>query len=1255
MLSARDAERPASIRHVLDGGGEMGALMRTIDWSKTAVGPVERWPQSLRTALSILLDTGFPMYIAWGRNFTQFYNDGYRPILGSTKHPAAMGISTRETFAEIWHIIGPMFEGVLRGTPVTVRDFLLPLDRHGFVEECYFDFSYSPIREETGVVGGVLVTVSETTRRVLGARRLETLRALAARTQKAESVHAACTLSADVLEENAADVPFALLYLFDEERQRAELACAANLSEASPFAPRLIEAGVPGSWPLFELAAGGDARVVDIAPSAANGGGSTPVRALLVPILAPGEERASGVLVAALSPRLSLDGEYKSFLGLVSGQIGAAIASARSLEEAKARAAALAEIDRAKTAFFSNVSHEFRTPLTLMLGPMEDALAAHDKSMPRPAIEMIHRNGLRLLKLVNTLLDFARIEAGRVQASYRPTDLAALTADLASAFRSAIERAGLVFDVSCESLPEPIYVDHDMWEKIVLNLLSNALKFTFEGSIAVRVRWRDDHAEVVVSDTGAGIPDQELPRLFDRFHRIAGTRSRTHEGSGIGLALVQELVRLHGGEITADSTFGKGTAFTVSLRPGTRHLPKDHIAAARPDAVTTTGAAPFVEEALRWLPDSGRGERPFSSAATDDERGAPSGTARQRVLVVDDNADMRDYLRRILSSRWAVDTAHDGQAALAVMQETLPDLVVTDVMMPILDGFGLLAALRSDPRTRRLPVILLSARAGEEARAEGLESGAADYLVKPFVARELLARVDAQLVHARMRQLEEQQANQLDTIFRNAPVGIAILRGPDHVYELANDGYLALVGGREVIGRPIRDVLPELEGQGIFELLDGVLTTKQPFMAPSIGAVINRGPGGAPEQGYFNLVYQPLVERDGSVSGTVVVATDVTELATARRAAEAANRAKDEFLAILGHELRNPLAPIQTALELMKLRGGNGHDRERTVIERQVKHLIRLVDDLLDVSRLTRGKIELAREQLEVFEVVAKAIEMASPLVEQRGHELQVDVPRTGLVVNGDPTRLAQVFSNLLTNAAKYTEPGGRVSIVAQKLDGEVVVAVSDSGVGIAPEMLPHVFDLFVQERQSLDRSLGGLGLGLAVVSNLVKLHGGIVTAHSEGRGKGSRFIVRLPLTSTQAPRSSGEMRVAAALPKIAEGRHILIVDDNRDAAHLLSEFLGLRGYHVQVAYDGPAALEIVRRKPPERALLDIGLPVMNGYELATRLRERPELRGTKLVAVTGYGQKTDRARSREAGFDEHLVKPLDLEALGVLIDRLTG
>ncbi len=1086
ILGAMEASRgpgETAARAVLHGGGEMGALMRTIDWSKTAVGPVEQWPQSLRTALSILLDTGFAMYIAWGPEFTQFYNDGYRPILGSTKHPSAMGIGTRETFREIWHIIGPMFEGVMRGTPVTVRDFLLPLDRHGFVEECYFDFSYSPIREETGVVGGVLVTVSETTGRVLAARRLETLRALGVRTKGAGTAREACEVAAEVLGENAADTPFVLLYLRDDDR----LALAGSAGVPETLDPATLEA----------LARAPEPRTVEVAPG---------TRARVLPIHMPGEARESGVLVAALSPRLALDQDYASYLDLVARQVGAAIASARALEEAQGRATALAEIDRAKTAFFSNVSHEFRTPLTLMLAPLEDALASPDGGLARPAVEMVHRNGLRLHKLVNTLLDFARIEAGRVEASYRPTDLASLTADLASAFRAAIERAGLVFDVRCDPLPEPILVDHDMWEKIVLNLLSNALKFTLRGEISVRLAWEDGAARLRIRDTGAGIPAAELPRLFERFHRIEGVPSRTHEGSGIGLALVQELVRLHGGSIVAESTPDMGTTFTVTIPAGHRHLPADRIAAAVPAGTSSAASAPFVEEALRWV---------WSAEESTPTSGEPSDA---RVLVVDDNADMRDYLRRVLGKRWHVDAAPDGRAALLAVEAHLPDVIVTDVMMPNLDGFGLLHALRATDRTRRVPVIMLSARAGEEASVEGLEQGADDYLAKPFAARELVARVDAQLLRARL--------------------------------------------GRE---------------------------------------------------------------------------------------AEAANRAKDEFLAILGHELRNPLAPIQTALELMKLRAGScQHDRERAVIERQIRHLGRLVDDLLDVSRLTRGKVELTRERVEIAAVVEKAVEMASPLIEQRRHALRVDV-LPGLVVRADPTRLAQVFSNLLMNAAKYTEPGGSIVVTGHVDDDDVVVEVADSGVGIEPETLKRIFQPFEQEHQTLDRALGGLGLGLAIVENLVKLHGGSATAHSAGRGRGSRFTVRLPLVRVEAVTPARPMRAASRASSTPVGR-ILVVDDNCDAADLLSELLQLRGYEVAVAYDGPSALHA---SVPDVALIDIGLPVMNGYELATQLRKRPELRATKLVAVTGYGQESDRTRSRSAGFDEHLVKPLDVDALAELLGRL--
>jgi PAS domain S-box-containing protein len=364
----------------------------------------------------------------------------------------------------------------------------------------------------------------------------------------------------------------------------------------------------------------------------------------------------------------------------------------------------------------------------------------------------------------------------------------------------------------------------------------------------------------------------------------------------------------------------------------------------------------------------------------------------------------------------------------------------------------------------------------------------------------------------------------------------------------------------------------------------------------------------------------------------------------ARAEAEAANRSKDEFLAMLGHELRNPLAPIVTALSLMDLRDGDAPQRARAVIGRQVSHLVRLVDDLLDVSRIARGKVELKKEIVEIAVVVARAVELASPLLEQQQHHLAVSVPDRGLAVLADPTRLAQAVSNLLSNAAKYTPPVGHIEVSASRAGERVVLAVRDDGVGITPAMLPRVFELFVQERQTIARSQGGLGLGLAIVDNLVKMHDGKVSAFSEGAGRGSVFHVDLPAAAVlpDAVASSSPRRASSA------GRRVLVVDDNADAAELLFELLSAIGHEVEIAFDGPRALELVDTFVPDVALLDIGLPVMDGYELARRLRGR--LDGVRLVAVTGYGQESDRQRALDAGFHAHVVKPVELDALQAAI-----
>jgi PAS domain S-box-containing protein len=404
----------------------------------------------------------------------------------------------------------------------------------------------------------------------------------------------------------------------------------------------------------------------------------------------------------------------------------------------------------------------------------------------------------------------------------------------------------------------------------------------------------------------------------------------------------------------------------------------------------------------------------------------------------------------------------------------------------------------------------------------------------------------------------------------------------------------------------------------------------------------------------------PIRDENGAIVAAVTAYYDISEqkqleqiMLAARAEAETANRTKDEFLAMLGHELRNPLAPILTALHLMQLRGV-GAEKERTIIDRQVKHLARLVDDLLDVSRITSGKIALKKERVELGAVVARAIEMASPLLEKRGIDLVLSLPAVGLPVEADPARLAQVVCNLFTNAAKYSEQRGNVWVTGRQEADQVVLTVRDSGIGIAPEMLPRIFDWFVQERQALDRSQGGLGLGLAIVRSLVALHGGTVSVASGGKAQGSEFTVRLPLAGTRQPAPAIEGLAALRPEPVASaGLRVMVVDDNEDGAETLSEALECMGCATRVAHDGPAALRMAKEFRPQVALLDIGLPAMDGYELAERLRNEPELADIALVAITGYGQESDRARSRQAGFDAHLVKPVDIEQLAALVREL--
>jgi signal transduction histidine kinase/DNA-binding response OmpR family regulator len=1579
----------------LSGGGDLGKEIRSRDWSKTPLGDPERWPHALKAVTRLMLNSRYAIWIGWGPHLTFLYNDAYARMTLGKKHPWALGRPAREVWAEAWDDLGPRVDEVVQhGRATYDENLLLLLERSGYPEETYHTFSYSPLLDDKGSVAGLLCIVVEDTDRYVAERRLKVLRDVAAEIAIARTEKALIEATEKSLEANQQDLPFTLVYLVEPDGQRWRMVSSTGFTtDGHLAAPLTIEAGQEKTaWPLASVTSDSDTIVLDdlsnrFSNLPRGAWDKAPRCAVMAPLFQHGQKHPAGVMVVGVNPYRPVDETYLGFIKLLAGQIAAGLSDVRAYEQEKKRAEALAEIDRAKTTFFSNVSHEFRTPLTLILSPLEEKLADSSNdgtvAFERDELELIHRNGLRLLKLVNTLLDFSRIEAGRVQATFEPTDLSSFTADLASSFRAAVERAGLNFEVSCQRLPELIYVDRDMWEKIVLNLISNAFKYTFRGHIAVSVRAKADHknVELEVRDSGVGIPEHELSRIFERFHRIEGQVSRTQEGTGIGLALVQELVKLHGGSISVESALGKGSTFTVSIPAGSKHLPAERVLPEAAAASTRLRAQVFVEEALRWL-----GDTPQTVYSLDtqietslllerDESGK-----KPLVLVADDNADMREYIRRLLSGRFDVRTFGAGRPLLEAARRNVPEAILSDVMMPVMDGFELLRELRADPDLQSIPVILLSARAGEESRIEGLSAGADEYLVKPFSGRELIARLEASVRMTHVRRENEQalrrahdelqsraaelarfnsvavgreqrmielkkEVNGLRSrlgekdryslaVNENAPDGLnetyqaqfqpnapleSILRteeldwrpsrAPDYETEnraltslakslaesprtilqalvdktlevlradsagvslLSKNGerfYWAAIAGQwsphlgggtprdfgpcgDVLScnRPLlftrwerrypylaeatplaeegllvpfyvrgqavgtiwviahtpqrnfdaedlrllqslgqfasaayqaiehlgaveqsRAALNLLEDatearqaveafnrklvaseqrlladaealaklnecslrlwrcrnltEGLEEMLDAVVELlgaekgsvhlldadgklkiaahrgfSKTFLdffngmsGESAFACARASKSGeqiiiedveqdvpyeplrawARAEGYRSVISSPLSAGDGNLLGVLSAhfpdthrpenedlcrldlyirqASDFivrckTEAALRNREQELreADRLKNEFLAVLGHELRNPLAPICNSGELLA-RTLDGHPQAKAsvaVIQRQAGQLTRMVDDLLDVARITQGIIFLQKKTVDLSNVIAQAVEMVQPLLQEKQHQLSVVSGFQPLCVSGDAARLVQCVSNILTNAAKYTDTGGRIRVELRGESSVALIEVEDNGCGIPEDLLPRIFDLFVQGERSLDRAKGGLGIGLPVVKKLVEMHGGTISARSAGWGKGATFEIRLPRVAT--PEKNPQHSEWVSISR----KRIFIVDDNVDAAETLASLLEMDGHEVRAVTSAKAALEHIESFRPDIALLDIGLPEINGYELLGRLRQKSALQNVRFIAVTGYGRTEDRERIHRAGFESHLIKPVSISAL---------
>jgi signal transduction histidine kinase len=1225
---------------VFAGGGELAARMRAFDWSRTPLGPVADWPQSLKTCVRVLLTARQPMFVWWGDALVHLYNDAYRSVLRA-KHPDALGRPAPEVWPEIWDELGPRAVAAMARNEGACDEALrLLVRRNGYVEEAFFTFSYSPVPSERGDAGGVLCTVTDDTPRIVGERQLALLRELLARAPHAGSEDEASAQIARAFKAGARDLPFALVYRADADGRHLSLVSASGIAPGHPAAPERFATGAGGSWPFAEVLAAGEPRVVWLDRSPGDlprSEWAAPASSAVVwPMPAPGGEGRALVLVAGLNPLRLFDDGYRAFVGMVAAQVASSLAAAGAREQEARRRAALAEIEGAKAAFFDHVGDALLTPLTMVLAPIEDLrAAAPPDGEERERVERLHRSAQRLSKSVQALLAAARGDGG----------------DAAGAFDPA-----------------------------------------------------------------------------------------------------------------TDSTLAALTR------------------------MPTNGVEACVDDALRSVPPR-RESLPGG--------GALSLGTRERIVVADDDEEMRELLARLLGERWSVEVASSGEEALAAIRREPADLVVADVMMRGLGGLGLLRAIRGDPTARATAVVLLSARAGEESAAQGLDLGADDCIVKPFAARELLVRVAGRLAATKAARETNEHRRALYRLFMQAPFPITVVRGPDHIIELANDRMRELLCWSEPtasVGKPLAAAVPQVLENGVLRLLDEVYRTGIMHSAVSDPRPMPTGPGGATECHYHNRVFAPLFDPNGVIEGVIASSFDVTEQVTARqkvekaraeaealaaqlmvasrrleaaqrvggigifdwelreervywspevfalmglapgaiepsviawthamvledrepgwaafhrasaahderfevevrlrqpdgaarwirisalilydaagdpvrslgaivdietlktgaRELERANRAKDEFLATMSHELRTPLnAVLGWATILTKTpRDAAQVERGLAVIARNARTQVRLVSDLLDVSRIISGKLQLTLRRTELASVVRAAADVVGPAADAKGVRLVVDLdPELGAIV-GDADRLQQVLWNLLTNAVRFTARGGRVAVTGDRVESGVRVRVQDTGAGIPREHLQHIFERFRQVDSSTTRTYGGLGLGLAIVRHLVEAHGGSVEAHSEGSGRGSTFTLHLPIAAVDPSRVEPEVAPPVAEPPPAPVAglrevRVLVVDDDEDSLELLRFVLTGAGARVTTARSAREALEA--QGPFDVIVSDIAMPEMDGYSFIRRLRSRDTGADVPAIALSAYARSEDADRAMRAGYQEHLRKPVDPSTL---------
>lgn len=1025
------SETEAKNKHLpdfLSSDGELGTMIRNFNWDTTPLGPVYTWSQSLKTTVNLMLNSKNPIWVGWGPQNTFLYNDAYIDVLGKDKHSWALGKPASVVWEEIWDFAGPLSDKVYNeGIASSGEDVQLFMKRGDFLEEVYFSFAYSPVFDENGDVGGLFCPNFETTSKILNARRNLTLSELASKSLIEKTIKGAVSSAAATLAKNPADVPFAVFYLLNKKQTKAEIVqrvgltkCTEaifpqkiNFAEADALAePWVVAKVMQTGKPVFTNVEATDVLPLGLA-------GQQVKEAIALPLTSG--TTVLGIIILGINPTRRIDRDYTIFFEMVAGQISTAVQNATLAETEKKRLEKLAEIDRAKTAFFSNISHEFRTPLTLMLGPLEDLMQNYRLAAgERTIIETAHRNAMRLLKLVNTLLNFSLVESGRLKAKFVPTDIAAFTANLAGNFRSLINRGGMDLVVDVDTVGENVFLDREMWEKIIFNLLSNAYKYTLKGTITVSLAKDAGNVVLKVSDTGVGIPKDELPKMFTRFHRVHNSVGRSFEGSGIGLSMIREFILQHGGTITVESKENAGSTFIVTLPLGSEHLPQEQLVADNNHKKYNISENYITETNLLG---SSAEEKDIEVEHND------VGKAAETVLIVDDNADMRQHLKSIIETEFNILTAQNGLQALEIIRNRKISLVVSDIMMPVMDGISMLKEIKKHPSTAPLPVILLTARAGEESRIEGYETGADDYLVKPFSAKELLARIKAQV---KISNLRGHIREELKNLFMQAPMAICILRGKNYVVEMANANIMKLWGKSqaEMLNRPLFEGLPEAKAQGFDKLLDNVYTTGKEHVEDEypFSSITN----GVEEQFYVKFIYQPFREENGDISGIIVLAHDVTPQVLARKKIEE-NEAK----------IRNFINQAPVGIIILK-----GEDLVVDTANRIYGNIVgRNTDDIIG-----RKFIECMPEMKDT-PVVKNLLKVYREGVNHVHTELPVDIVKDGVKATG---YYNSIYQPLIENDT-ITGVIAIVNEVTQQYLAKRITEKNEKDLILILETMPHI------------------------------------------------------------------------------------------------------------------------------------------------------------------------------------------------------